>query len=310
MQCVVTRCLTIPGSPHIASGGRAEGYEGNRSTTARKIREPRADRRRLVSFGECRGEGPFKSVCDVAENYRCHATGENPTPFSDNRAHVGRRDTNIPLSTKAEDLLPPEIAMSSPTMELVIERLESLERERRQLLWGGGSVLSIALVLLATQAHLLTGRGTVEAQKLVLKDSMGHVRASLGMGPDGSPALSLLDERGDLRVRLHGSQDQNAALTFMNNKRVALALTSTAEGAAMLQLFDKNQRSASGFYLWPDGTTGLGLQMGAQSIDLSTKPNGTPGLTISGNETEKLEPVVRPAARAATLTPVRWESPF
>ena len=192
--------------------------------------------------------------------------------------------------------------MGSPTIELVIERIESLERERRQLLWGGGAVLSIALVLVTSQARLLTGRGTLEAEKLVLKDAKGNVRASLGMGLDGTPALSLLDERGELRVRLHGSHDQNAALSFMNNKRVSMALTSTTDGSSMLQMFDKNQRSASGFYLWPDGTTGLGLQMGEKSLDLSIKPNTTPGLSIVGSEDADAESVVNPAPLATPVS--------
>jgi len=164
--------------------------------------------------------------------------------------------------------------MSTPSMEAMIERIERLERERRQTVWAGGAVLSIALALLASQAHLLRGKGTLEADRFVLRDADGKSRATLEMGHDGNPALTFLDPAGQSLVRLHGSTEQFSALTFMNQGRAQMALNSMPDGSSSFQMYDRRQRSSSGMYLWPDGTTGLGLRNGQQGIDLVTRPDG------------------------------------
>jgi hypothetical protein len=177
-----------------------------------------------------------------------------------------------------------EAAVNAVNMEAVIERIAALERERRQLLWGAGAVLSILFVMMISQSHAISGRRTIVAENIVLKDAKGKTRAALSVGPDGSPSLSFLDEKGDAKVRLHSSDGQHSSLTFLEKQRVQVALSATSDGVASLQMFEKNNRGASGLYLWPDGSSGLGLQMGGQAIDLSARPNGKAGLSITGND--------------------------
>jgi hypothetical protein len=198
--------------------------------------------------------------------------------------------------------------MSAVNMEAVIERIAALERERRQLLWGAGAVLSIALITMISQSHAISGRGTIVAENFVLKDAKGKTRAALSMSPDGSPSLSFLDSHGDAKVRLHTSDGQHSALTFLEKERVQMALTATSAGVTNLQMFGKDRRDSSGLYLWPDGTSGLGLQMGDQTIDLSARPDGKAGLLITGNHGAERhfvgnEAVVDPSSSAAAAMP-------
>lgn len=86
--------------------------------------------------------------------------------------------------------------MADQRLELqsILMRLERVELENRRLKRG------VAVFLVLAGAALLMGQGrpnrTIEAEKFLLKDANGRVRARLDMEPADRPTLALLDARG------------------------------------------------------------------------------------------------------------------
>lgn len=80
----------------------------------------------------------------------------------------------------------------------ITHRLESLERENRRLKWAGGAMLvGIAAVVLMGQAVPRAPR-TVEAERFVLRDTRGKMRAELtNSAGEVGPALFLYHRNGD-----------------------------------------------------------------------------------------------------------------
>jgi hypothetical protein len=173
-----------------------------------------------------------------------------------------------------------EIAMDRPSLDAVIERLELLEREKRQVLWVGAALFAAAVVAVASGTDWVRRPKQIEAERFVLKDKDGKVRARLSTAPDGSPMLALLDAQGRDHLMLHGSIDDTATLSFYDHGQPRVTLSSTNTGAAGLNFYDKHDRSATGLYLWPDSTTGLGLRNGELGIELAAQADGLAGLSV------------------------------
>ena len=78
-------------------------------------------------------------------------------------------------------------------IQAVAERLERVERENRRLKrWGAVALIGIAAVVLTGQAK---ASRVVQAEKFVVQDAEGKVRAELGTFPDGKMALVLFDQK-------------------------------------------------------------------------------------------------------------------
>jgi hypothetical protein len=116
--------------------------------------------------------------------------------------------------------------MSETPVDVLVRRIDRLEGENRR---SRRTTTAIALVLVAVflMGQTASKGSTVEAQKFVLKDGRGKIRAvlgefsqdepfgllifdanqrirtKLGLQEDGSPALLLTDDRGVDRVMLH-----------------------------------------------------------------------------------------------------------
>lgn len=146
--------------------------------------------------------------------------------------------------------------MTHTPADALVRRIERLERENRRLKRAGAAiVLGILAVLLMGQA--VPKGPTIEAQRFVLKDKRGKVRAVLGEGADGetglfvydgkqrpramvamlehdAPVIQLADDRGVPRVAL----DPTGGLAITGDgPRVLLGVTYGTE--PMLQLIDK-----------------------------------------------------------------------
>ncbi len=85
----------------------------------------------------------------------------------------------------------------------IIERLERLERQNRHL------KRCAVILLLVLSSVFLMGQAapssrTVEAQKFVLVDSGGNVRAELIILPSGLPGLRFLDTKGGIESLVTG----------------------------------------------------------------------------------------------------------
>ncbi|HUT75989.1 MAG TPA: hypothetical protein VM221_14275 [Armatimonadota bacterium] len=77
----------------------------------------------------------------------------------------------------------------------VIGRLERLERQNRRLRWGGVAVAALLGGLLVMGA---TSPPIVEAERFVVRDAEGTVRAVLGVPDEGLSKTLKLDQRGAL----------------------------------------------------------------------------------------------------------------
>src|SRR5205085_2605224 len=75
--------------------------------------------------------------------------------------------------------IPRETMMDKPVIDDLIGQLETMRRERKQLL-GAGSVLVVAgLVLVAAGAGFVRKSRVIEAEQILLRDHDGRVRARL-----------------------------------------------------------------------------------------------------------------------------------
>ena len=93
----------------------------------------------------------------------------------------------------------------------ISERLEKVERENRVLKRFAMLALSlIAAVLVMGQAG---PQRTVEAEKFVLKDSAGRMRAEITLDQSGTPALVFYDESGN-----RGASFREGDLMFLNKR--------------------------------------------------------------------------------------------
>jgi len=131
--------------------------------------------------------------------------------------------------------------MSEPTLDTLAQRLERVERENRSLRRVGVLMLvGVAALLIAAQA---TANRVVEAEKFVVRDASGKIRAELGAPPDGRVALTLFDRDGGLRVELRVlTNGRVGLLLYDKNGKSRAALRVLAEGGPVLGLFDKDEK--------------------------------------------------------------------
>lgn len=131
--------------------------------------------------------------------------------------------------------------MSEPTLDTLAQRLERVERENRSLRRVGVLMLvGVAALLIAAQA---TANRVVEAEKFVVRDASGKIRAELGTPPDGRVALTLFDRDGGLRVELRVlTNGRVGLLLYDKNGKSRAALRVLAEGGPVLGLFDKDEK--------------------------------------------------------------------
>ncbi len=86
------------------------------------------------------------------------------------------------------------------------ERIERLERQNR-LFEGAATVAALAVIAVVVMGQAAPRTSTVEAQKFVLKDKTGKIRAVLGEGPDNEIGLLVYD--GKQRPRAMIAMDDN-----------------------------------------------------------------------------------------------------
>lgn len=131
--------------------------------------------------------------------------------------------------------------MSEPTLDTLAQRLERAERENRSLRRVGVLMLvGVAALLIAAQP---TASRVVEAEKFVVRDAGGKIRAELGAPPDGRVALTLFDRDGGPRVELRVLTDGRVGLLLHDKDgKPRAALRVLAEGRPVLGLFDKGEK--------------------------------------------------------------------
>lgn len=102
--------------------------------------------------------------------------------------------------------------MEEQARDTLIQRLDQLERDNRRLRLAGALTIA-GMITWALMGQAVGSSPIVEAQRVILRDSAGKVRASFGLGGDGSPLLGLNDGDGATRVVL-GVFNGKPELTF------------------------------------------------------------------------------------------------
>lgn len=133
--------------------------------------------------------------------------------------------------------------MDEHPMDTVVQRLARVERENRRLKrLGGLMLLGFTAVVLMGQTK---GARVVEAEKFVLRDPTGKVRASLSTLPDSSVGFAILSADGK-SLSLSAEGDGTMGLTMYDkSKKLRAEIFTLADGSGGLALYD-----ASGKVVW------------------------------------------------------------
>jgi hypothetical protein len=208
------------------------------------------------------------------------------------------------------------MADETPDVSEILTRLGRVERENRRLkqLGLGVLVLAGAVLLMA----LTRPNRTLEAQKFVLKDANGGIRATLEMELGDRPTLSLRDAKGLPLVSLGGGDNPSLALTGTTGEQVELAASNAFYGLVLygadrsgpfrgargglvvnkeigpaLALYDEKGNERVALEVLPFGTMESKLERGAEfgeSRLVLRDPNGTQEILLSVHGLHWLRP--------------------
>src|SRR5690606_41369765 len=121
---------------------------------------------------------------------------------------------------------------ASREIELAVaRRLEAIERENRRLRRLTGILLAGLAILLGLTASLLVvyarqasaTADVVQAQRFVLRDQDGLIRAILGVQPDGSTRFALQDRDGRPRLQLTLLGDGSPGVALKDREEIGRA---------------------------------------------------------------------------------------
>lgn len=144
--------------------------------------------------------------------------------------------------------------MNEPTMGALERRMEAVERENRRWQWMVTVTLAVvaAMVILVQATPTKFGK-VIEAERFVLRDTNGSIRAELGL-IDGASVLLLNDKDGKPGVALSVFPDGPRRVSLLDRDgRTRSVLTARADGDSGLRLFDKNLMHRASLDVMADG---------------------------------------------------------
>ena len=174
--------------------------------------------------------------------------------------------------------------MATPTGDPfeTARRLEALERENRRLRRGGKALVALFGAAILVAAAPAGPRKVVEAERFVVRDAAGKVRAALGIREDGSPSLNLYDQDAKTRavLGLEGGDPVLGLLDQAGHGRVQVAFEES--GASRVTLFDERETGRAQLALEPDGSPSLAFadRERKASAWMSVDRDGAPALSL------------------------------
>jgi hypothetical protein len=138
------------------------------------------------------------------------------------------------------------------TLARRIERLERAERRWRTV--AATAVLGVAAVVLMGQKP---APRIVEAERFILRDAAGRVRAELAVESEQSVALRFRDP--DTMPRLSIGTENGASVLVLNEQggKVRAGLVTLPHGAPALTLYDPNGKNRAELALTREGAPAL-----------------------------------------------------
>jgi len=141
------------------------------------------------------------------------------------------------------------------SLEAVVTRLNRVEREVRWWRYAGAVLMSGFIIAPMAQEALSKNR-TVEAERLVIRDEGGNVRAVFGIGIGSSPP------GGSVGLRLTAKDGVSRAEFFLDLDGTPFLRLSDRDGKVALQA-DVSPNDIPGFVLW-------GKRRGAEGLRAAT----------------------------------------
>lgn len=144
--------------------------------------------------------------------------------------------------------------MNDLEVKNLMRRMEAVERENRRWQWMVTVTLAVvaAMVVLAQATPTKFGK-VIEAERFVLRDTNGSIRAELGFVDDVS-VLLLNDKDGKPGVALSVFPDGPRRVSLLDrNGNTRSVLTARADGDSGLRLFDENRMHRASLDVMADG---------------------------------------------------------
>lgn len=192
------------------------------------------------------------------------------------------------MNTQVETL-----AGEAPTIEQLNARLDTLERDNKVLRWVAAALFVGAIALVGEVSGGLRKRdkgkpNVVEAEKIVVRDRDGRVRASFGMTDDGAPSLRMFDDHGTEVAALDTFADASARFNLNHKGLSRASLATRADGSAIFQFLDPTQIHSASLFSWQDGTSGLFMNRDKNAVMLGVQASGEAGVLVNNRAgTEK-----------------------
>jgi hypothetical protein len=130
--------------------------------------------------------------------------------------------------------------MKEPVGDQVMKRLERLEKENRWIKCIGAATLFGAVALLIMgQSKPDNIAKVVDAERFVVRDSSGAVRAVLGVNPDGNMGLEVRDKNGKAGVALGMGANGNPALRLDGKEgKTGIALGVRSDNSSAMEFYN------------------------------------------------------------------------
>lgn len=179
-----------------------------------------------------------------------------------------------------------------PPLQAELEiRIARLERTTR---WARLAVVAltaagITLAVSMGQSERGAGGGhVVEAERFVLRDATGAIRARLSADSQGRASLAILDKREKSRVALGVSADGAPVLVFgdADGRTTRLEMSIKPDGTTAIGLGDSTGKFRATMEVKGDGSSHVFLvdEKGLARTDIALLPDGSPLLAFSDPE--------------------------
>ncbi len=164
--------------------------------------------------------------------------------------------------------------MNESKMDNLLKRLKRLEQDNRSLKILLGSlvviVLSVVLLMGTTQSKQSEIIEVIRARQFTVEDKHGTARAGMGILPDGTAVIGLIDNDGTLRTGLRLSANGATGVSVHTGEGKAASLIAEPDnGKVHLALTDKNLNVRASLAIETDGSPSLILRDEYGNVTLS-----------------------------------------
>ena len=130
--------------------------------------------------------------------------------------------------------------MNEPPRNQVTRRLERLESENRRIKrLGAAAFFGAVALLIMGQSKSDHISKVVDAERFVVRDASGAVRAVLGVNPNGNMGLEVRDKNGKAGVALGMGTNGNPALRLDGKQgKTGIALGVRSDNSSAMEFYD------------------------------------------------------------------------